>query len=199
MTDQNKAALKPCAYWTRFPDGSGKIFEDKESADVFAKTAYTKCEVIPVYRTEPAPTDEDASARTKTRVEICPGVSVWMTQDDLIAWSEHNKATDEDSRRAYEALSKLSRYAESSCDCNDGTCLVCKYYKTIRRALEQMQGWQPIDTESLLIDNVTGKIHPDDPSAFTIGEYDRGWNDCVRRLDADGLLKPVPPKSEGGA
>lgn len=45
----NTSAEAPAAYWARYNDGSGEIFEDKDRADSYAKRAYTECHVIPVY------------------------------------------------------------------------------------------------------------------------------------------------------
>lgn len=48
--DVVEEALEPVAYWARFDDGSGKIFEDKQQAENYAAACYTSgIEVIPVY------------------------------------------------------------------------------------------------------------------------------------------------------
>lgn len=64
--DEYRAALatgkggddKPAAYWARYNDGSGEIYEDKDRAEAYveayAERATLKCTVIPVY-TKPQP------------------------------------------------------------------------------------------------------------------------------------------------
>lgn len=49
MTDKMTDGDEPVAYWARYNDGSGKIYEDKNLADAYAKRAYTECHVIPIY------------------------------------------------------------------------------------------------------------------------------------------------------
>jgi len=40
---------EPSAYWARFNDGSGSIFENKDHAENYADRSFAKCTVIPVY------------------------------------------------------------------------------------------------------------------------------------------------------
>ncbi len=44
-----RTGVEPAAYWVRYDDGSGRIFENKEHADHYAEKSYSDCEVVPVY------------------------------------------------------------------------------------------------------------------------------------------------------
>ena len=40
---------EPVAYWAKYKDGSGCIFQSEKTAKVYARNAFSECEVIPVY------------------------------------------------------------------------------------------------------------------------------------------------------